>query len=219
MTTIVLATQNPGKIREMRSLLADSGIDILGLDDLGRAFDEPDENGKSFVENATIKAVSYAKLSGHWCLADDSGLEVDALDGAPGVISSHYAYEGRTDGRASELTREQRDAENITKLLNDLDAVDPSDRSARFVCTMVLSDPDGNIHATTSGTFEGIIGLPTDVPRGNGGFGYDPVFLVAPEHTRASSELSADEKNALSHRGHAVRAMIEQIRSIAGLGA
>lgn len=203
----------------MRSLLDDSGIAILGLDDLGRAFDEPEENGTTFVENASIKAVSYAKLSNHWCLADDSGLEVDALDGAPGVISSHYAYDGKTDGRASELTREQRDAENISRLLNDLDAVDASERSARFVCTMVLSDPQGNIHATTSGTFEGIIGLPGDVPRGAGGFGYDPIFLVAPEHTRASSELSADEKNALSHRGQAVRAMIDAIRSIPELGA
>ncbi|MCA9304748.1 MAG: RdgB/HAM1 family non-canonical purine NTP pyrophosphatase [Phycisphaerales bacterium] len=219
MTTIVLATQNPGKIREMRALLADSGTEILGLDDLGQSFTEPDETGTTFAENATIKATTYARLTGHWCLADDSGLEVDALRGAPGVISSHYAFGGETGGRAAELTREQRDAENITRLLNDLDAVDIKDRAARFVCTMVLSDPQGQIHATTTGAFEGIIGLPGDVPRGEGGFGYDPVFLVAPEHTRASSELSPDEKNALSHRGQAVRAMISAIGSIPELSA
>lgn len=219
MTTIILATQNPGKIREMRSLLADSEIEILGLNDLGGSFDEPDETGTTFTENATIKAVTYATLTGHWCLADDSGLEVDALDGAPGVISSHYAFDGETGGRASELTREQRDAENIARLLNDLDAVDAASRTARFVCTMVLSDPQGQIHATTTGSFEGLIGLPGDVPRGEGGFGYDPIFLVAPDYTRASSELTPDEKNALSHRGQAVRAMIKAIESIHTLRA
>jgi len=219
MTTIILATQNPGKIREMRSLLADSEIEILGLSDLGRSFDEPDETGATFIENATIKAVTNATLTGHWCLADDSGLEVDALDGAPGVISSHYAFDGETEGRASGLTREQRDAENIVRLLNDLDAVDADRRSARFVCTMVLSDPQGQIHATTTGSFEGLIGLPGDVPRGEGGFGYDPIFLVAPDYTRASSELTPDEKNALSHRGQAVRAMIKAIESIHTLRA
>jgi len=219
MTMIILATQNPGKIREMRALLADSPVEIIGLDDLGQAFDEPEETGATFIENATIKATAYARLTGRWCLADDSGLEVDALDGAPGVISSHYAFDGETDGRAGRLTREQRDRENIGRLLNDLGAIDAESRAARFVCTMVLSDPGGAVHATTTGSFEGIIGLPGDVPRGEGGFGYDPVFLVAPDHTRASSELSSGEKNALSHRGQAVRAMIEAIGGIPELGA
>ncbi|MBL4591926.1 MAG: hypothetical protein JKY96_08205, partial [Phycisphaerales bacterium] len=139
MTTIILATQNPGKIREMRALLADSRISILGLSELGRDFDEPEETGTTFLANATIKAQAYAQATGHWCLADDSGLEVDTLGGAPGVISSHYAFDGDADGEAATMTREQRDAKNIQRLLDDLDGV--KDRTARFVCTMVLAKP------------------------------------------------------------------------------
>ncbi len=212
MTTIILATQNPGKIREMRALLDESEISILGLSELGSNFDEPDETGTTFLANATIKAQAYAKATGHWCLADDSGLIVDALDGAPGVISSHYAFDGQTEGEAATLSREQRDAKNIDRLLFDLQSTE--DRSARFVCTMVLATPTGEIAATSTGTFEGRIGSPPDVPRGEGGFGYDPVFLVAPDHTTASSQLTSEEKNALSHRGQAVRTMVEKIAGI-----
>ncbi len=218
MTTIVLATQNPGKIREMRALLGESGISILGLSELGRSFDEPEETGTTFLANATIKAQAYAQATGHWCLADDSGLEVDALGGAPGVISSHYAFDGETQGQAATMTRQQRDAKNIERLLADLQGVAPEDRTARFVCTMVLAEARGNTVATTTGAFEGRIGMPGDVPRGIGGFGYDPIFLIAPEHKFASSELSPKEKNALSHRGQAVRAMIAAINHLSMLG-
>jgi len=221
MTTIILATQNPGKVSELRSLLGGSQIHILGLSDLEDSFPEPDETGETFLDNATIKAVEYAKLTGRPCLADDSGLVVDALGGKPGVISSHYAFDGQADGPAAELSREQRDSKNLDRVLDELELVDLEDRSARFVCVMVLADPDGSILATSEGTFEGRIGLPVDhphttptdsVPRGHNGFGYDPIFLVAPDFIQTSAELSASAKNAVSHRGHAVREMIRQIQ-------
>ncbi|MEM9374036.1 MAG: RdgB/HAM1 family non-canonical purine NTP pyrophosphatase [Planctomycetota bacterium] len=213
MPEVVLATQNPGKTAEMNDLLAPLGWSVLGLADLGDLPPEPDETGATFLENATIKALAYATHTGKLCLADDSGLVVDALNGAPGVISSHYAFDGRTDGPAAHLTREQRDHANTQRLLADLQAIPFEQRAARFTCTMVLADPAGVLHSTT-GNFEGRIGLPGDVPRGTGGFGYDPVFLVPDDYTRTSAELTKDEKNARSHRGHAVRAMIEFLRQI-----
>jgi XTP/dITP diphosphohydrolase len=215
MTELVLATQNPGKIAELRDLLAPIGLTVLGLDDLGLGdLPEPEESGQTFEANATIKALAYARASGRLCLADDSGLEVDALGGRPGVISSHFAFDGRTDGPASGLTREERDAANNARLLRELEGVAPADRTARFVCTMALAGPAPRVLAVTTGAFEGRIGLPGEVPRGPGGFGYDPLFLVAPDFTRTSAELVKAEKNRLSHRGAAVRAMIEQIRRV-----
>ncbi|MFK7884620.1 MAG: RdgB/HAM1 family non-canonical purine NTP pyrophosphatase [Phycisphaerales bacterium] len=217
MPELVLATQNPGKIAELQDLLAPLGWTVLGLTDVfppGNLPEEPEETGSTFVQNATIKARAYAAHTGKLCLADDSGLIVDALNGAPGVISSHYAFEGQAEGPAAQLTRQQRDKANTTKLLADLETVPLEHRAARFTCTMVLADPTKTLH-TTSGTFEGRIGLPTDVPRGDAGFGYDPVFLVPDDYTRTSAELTKDEKNALSHRGHAVRAMIDYLRTIA----
>lgn len=223
MSTIVLATQNPGKVGELRSLLQDSPIEILGLSDLNDSFPEPDETGQTFIENATIKAVQYAKLTGKHCLADDSGLMIDALGGRPGVISSHYAFDGVAEGRAAEMTRQQRDEHNIDRVLAELDGIPLEERSARFVCVMVLADPDGKVIASSEGTFEGRIGFPIDepntipsetVPRGEHGFGYDPIFLVHPNYLQTSAELDADEKNAISHRGEAVRAMIEQISTL-----
>lgn len=223
MSTIVLATQNPGKVGELRSLLQNSSIDILGLSDLSDSFPEPDETGQTFIENATIKAVEYAKLTGMHCLADDSGLMIDELGGRPGVISSHYAFDGVAEGRASEMTRQQRDEHNIDRVLAELDGIPLEDRSARFVCVMVLADPEGKIIATSEGTFEGRIGFPIDepngipsetVPRGDHGFGYDPIFLVHPDYLQTSAELDAAQKNAISHRGAAVKVMIEQISSL-----
>lgn len=213
MPEIVLATQNPGKLGELRDLLAPLGWTVLGLGDLGELPPEPDETGTTFEANATIKARAYAAHTGRLCLADDSGLAVDALGGRPGVISSHYAFDGRTDGEAAGLSREQRDQRNNKKLLADLEGVPPEQRSARFVCTMVLAGPDRVLH-TTSGAFEGRIGLPGEVPRGPGGFGYDPLFLVPPDFARTSAELAKDEKNARSHRGAAVRAMIDFLRTL-----
>ncbi len=223
MSTIVLATQNPGKVAELRSLLSGTGIHILGLGDIEDSFPEPEENGDTFLDNATIKAIAYAKATGRPCLADDSGLIVDAIGGRPGVISSHYAFDGETEGQAAGMSRQQRDDHNIDRVLSELDEFEPSERSARFVCVMVLADSDGSILATSEGKFEGRIGLPVDhphvtpsdsVPRGPNGFGYDPIFLVGPDYIKTSAELDSAAKNAVSHRGDAVRGMIEQIKTL-----
>jgi len=207
---IVIATGNPKKIEEIRAVLAPIGVEVVGLSDLPGPFEEPVEGKDSFLENATLKAVSYARQTGRICLADDSGLEVDALGGAPGVISSHYA----TDGEETGLTREQRDSANNAKLLADLEGVAPEDRTARFVCTMVLANADGTVLATVRGAFEGRIGLPGDVPRGDHGFGYDPLVLMEPDFQRTGAELTPEEKNARSHRGEAARRMAAEIRKI-----
>lgn len=218
MTELVLATQNPGKIVELRDLLAPVGLTVLGLDDLGLGdLPEPEETGQTFEANATIKALSYARMSGRLCLADDSGLEVDALAGRPGVISSHFAFDGRTDGAAAAMSREERDAANSERLMEELVGVPAERRSARFVCVMALAR-NGGVLQTATGTFEGRIGLPGEVPRGPGGFGYDPLFLVAPDFKRTSAELAKPEKNRLSHRGQAVRAMVEWLRGTEEIG-
>lgn len=210
MGPITIATANPGKVAELRPIFARLGIGVVGLADLAAPTTpttEPEETGDSFEANATIKAISYAKQTGTVCLADDSGLEVDALGGAPGVVSSHYATDGDEDGRP----RAQRDAANNERLLRELADVPAEARTARFVCVMVLVNPDGEILATSRGTFEGRIGTE---PRGKNGFGYDPLFLVAPDHARTSAEMAADEKNAVSHRAKAAQ---EIAQAIAGL--
>lgn len=214
MPRIVFASQNPGKIRELQALVEGLGVDIIGLADLGRDFDEPIEDGETFLENATIKAVQYAKETGLHCLADDSGLIVDALDGKPGVISSHYAFNGDSEGEAAGLGRQERDDRNNARLMQDLEGVSDTQRTARFTCTMVLASPEGAVLAHTRGDFEGRIGQPGDVPRGQNGFGYDPLFLVAPDFTRASAELSPQEKNNMSHRAKAVGEMLERLASV-----
>jgi XTP/dITP diphosphohydrolase len=184
---IVVATTNPGKVREVSAVLAELGVEVLALPpDLP----EPEEDGVTFEENARIKAVAYARALGEWCLADDSGLEVDALGGAPGVLSARYA--------GTEGSREERDERNNQKLLRALALVSDDELAARFVCAMCLAAPDGSVVAETRGTFEGVV---TRTPRGNNGFGYDPMLLI-PELGRTSAELSSAEKNARSHRGN-----------------
>jgi len=161
-----------------------------------RGVDEPAETGETFAENARQKALYYARALGQWCLADDSGLAVDALDGAPGVRSARHAAErfGPEDDRPA------RDAANSAKLLEALRNVPDERRTARFVCHLALADADG-VLLEASGTLEGAIAR---APRGSNGFGYDPVFLV-PSAGRTAAELTAEEKNAISHRGQAVR--------------
>jgi len=211
---IVLATGNPHKVEEMRAIFGASGIDVIGLGDVrGGPFQEPHESGSTFEENATIKALSYAQQTGRLCLADDSGLVVDALDGRPGVISSHYA----TDGRETGVMREERDAANNARVLRELDGVPMEQRAARFVCVMVLAIA-GRTLATSRGAFEGRIGLAGNVPRGGNGFGYDPLFLLPAPDARTSAELSTKEKNARSHRARAAEAMAERIRELRGPG-
>jgi XTP/dITP diphosphohydrolase len=211
MEEVIIATGNPHKVQELRAIFASHGVPVIGLGDLSPArFLEPDEHDSTFEENARTKALSYAQQTDRLCIADDSGLEVDALGGAPGVISSHYA----TGGIETGLSRAQRDEANNRRLLHELEDVPPERRVARFVCVMCLASPgpdrlNPRILATTRGTFEGRIGVPGDVPRGRHGFGYDPLFVI--EDGRTSAELSPDEKNARSHRGAAAKAMAREI--------
>jgi XTP/dITP diphosphohydrolase len=193
---VLLATSNPHKLEEVAAILGAIGIEVRGLDVLGETPPEPIEDADSFEGNARLKAIGYAESTGRRCLADDSGLEVDALGGAPGIHSARYAGLG--------ATREARDAANNAKLLEAMHDVPDEARSARFVCCMCLADPDGTIVAETRGTFEGAIGRR---PRGEHGFGYDPL-LVLPEGT-SSAELHPDEKNQRSHRAAAVRQLAE----------
>lgn len=204
MPPITIATANPGKVAELRPIFAELGIEVVGLADLDTPTTEPEETGDTFEANATIKAISYANQTGALCLADDSGLEVDALDGAPGVISSHYSTDGKEDPRP----RAERDAANNERLLRELADVPTEARTARFVCVMVLANSDGEVLATSRGAFEGRIGME---PRGGNGFGYDPLFLVAPDFALTSAEMAADEKNAISHRAKAAQQMADAI--------
>jgi XTP/dITP diphosphohydrolase len=212
---IVLATGNPKKVLELREIMGEIGVEIISLSDLGMQLAEPEENGATFEENARIKALGYAEQTGRLCLADDSGLVVDALNGEPGVYSARYS----SDIDPSDLPREERDALNIRKLLDALGEQAIDNRRARFVCAMCLAGPTAvktrtNVLAESIGTFEGSIGIPKDVPRGDNGFGYDPIFLVAPEFSTASAELSPEVKNSLSHRGKASRLMADKIQMI-----
>lgn len=209
--TIAIATANPGKVAELRPIFADLGLDVVGLGDLGTATTEPDEAGDTFEANATIKALAYARQTGTLCLADDSGLVVDALGGAPGVVSSHYSTDGADDGRS----RADRDAANNARLLRELEGVPDERRTARFVCVMVLASPRGEVLARGQGAFEGRIGRE---PRGKNGFGYDPLFLVGPDHQRTSAELTPAEKNARSHRGTAARDIARRLGGVMGGG-
>jgi XTP/dITP diphosphohydrolase len=200
---LVIATGNPHKVVELRAIFGERGFEVLGLNDLGGSYSEPIETGKTFAENAAIKAVSYAAQTGRACLADDSGLEVDALGGAPGVISSHYSTRGIDTG----LSRADRDAANNSMLLTELEGVPRDRRTARFVCVMIVADPAGQVLGRSRGALEGWIGMAGEVPRGSNGFGYDPLFVL--EDGRTGAELSAEEKNSRSHRGKAARAMAE----------
>ncbi|MGE3108895.1 MAG: non-canonical purine NTP pyrophosphatase [Phycisphaerales bacterium] len=223
MHDIVLASGNEHKIRELGEIFAHAGLTlrVRALTDVTDAANltEPPETGTTFEQNARIKAVSYAAQTGLPCLADDSGLEIDALGGRPGVISSHYS----TDGKQTTMTRAERDAANNARVLLELRGVEFAGRSARFTCCMCLADADGQVLAAARGTFEGRIGFgPSDspaderyrVPRGTGGFGYDPLFLVAPGFERTSAELSPPEKNARSHRAAAARLISDAIRAM-----
>jgi XTP/dITP diphosphohydrolase len=187
---LLVATNNPGKVREFQALLAGLALEITFPAQEGLVL-EVEESGDTFEENARIKAVAYARASGLPTLADDSGLEVDALEGAPGVLSARYAGPDADD------------ADRYRKLLAALKGVPADQRAARFRCTVALALPDGKTH-TADGVCEGEIGL---APRGQHGFGYDPVFIVAGSAGQTMAELPEDEKNRISHRVRAVRAM------------
>lgn len=218
---ILLATTNPGKLREIQAVLADPAIELIALPDLGRTICEPVEDGDTFEANALKKARHYAAASGMCCLADDSGLEVDALGGAPGVRSARYA--------GLEGPRDVIDPANNKLLLQMLVNVSPAQRTARFVCAMALASPTLDLRLAAPlvvrGTFEGHIITPDQAAdpsqahlgRGVNGFGYDPLFFPAATPGRTSAELSPDEKNAISHRGDATRRMHAAIRQLPGL--
>jgi XTP/dITP diphosphohydrolase len=202
---LVVASSNPHKVDEIAAVLRPLGFEVLGLEQVGGGgLPEPEEDGETFEANARIKAVAYAKRLALPCLADDSGLEVDALGGEPGVRSARWS--GADGDRAT------RDAANNRKLVERITAVPEAERTARFVCAMCLASPDGRILAESRGTFEGRI---VEMPRGVNGFGYDP-HLLLPEEGRTSAELSSEEKNARSHRGAAARSIAAAL--LAALG-
>ena len=187
MPRLLLATNNPGKIAEFRQLLDGCGWEIVTPAELGLNL-EIEESGQTYSENATIKAVGYAQASGLVALADDSGLEVDALGGRPGVLSARYAGADRTD------------PERVQALLQELAGVPDEERSARFRAVIVIADGEGRVEQV-EGTVEGRI---AHEPRGENGFGYDPIFLL-PERGLTTAELPPYEKHAISHRGVAAR--------------
>jgi XTP/dITP diphosphohydrolase len=189
LTKLLVATNNPGKVREFEELLAGVPVAIT-YPAQEQLVLKVDECGDTFEENARIKALAYAQASGLLTLADDSGLEVDVLGGAPGVRSARYAGHDATD----------RDRNR--KLLAELADVPEASRSARFRCVVALVQPDGTVH-TEEGTCEGMIG---HAPRGEHGFGYDPLFIVEGQGGQTMAELAPELKNRISHRARAVRA-------------
>ena len=202
---IVLASANPKKVAELRAILDAADLDV---ELLARPDDVPEvvEDAPDFIGNARLKARALVAATGEWALADDSGLQVDALDGAPGVRSARYAGESASD------------ADNVTLLLaelaragaaSDSSQAVQSSRSARFRCVIVLAGPDGS-EVVAEGTVEGHI---TEVPSGDAGFGYDPVFVPADGDGRTFAEMSADEKHAISHRGAALRSLVTALRA------
>jgi XTP/dITP diphosphohydrolase len=198
--TLVMATRNPGKIRELAALLQDSGVKLLSLADFPKLPEIPEE-GATFADNAATKAMEVARLTGHPALADDSGLMVDALGGAPGVFSARYAQD-RTSPRPPS------DADNWGKLLDELKNVPQGQRGARFVCELALATSDGRL-LRARGECAGVIALE---PRGDTGFGYDPVFWV-PEYGATMAQLGPEIKNKISHRARALAAFTTLLRS------
>jgi XTP/dITP diphosphohydrolase len=193
MTKLLFATRNRGKLAELHALVAPYGLEVVSLHDLSDMA-EVDEDQPTFAGNAEKKARAAMATTGLPSLADDSGLEVDALGGAPGVLSARYAGPGHDD-----------DANN-DKLLDALRGIPPERRTARFRCVLALVDQTGAVQ-TTSGTLEGRI---ADAPRGTHGFGYDPLFLVG-DGSRTLAELPAAEKNRISHRAQAMREMAAKL--------
>ncbi|MFO7593498.1 MAG: XTP/dITP diphosphatase [Pseudomonadota bacterium] len=194
MKKVVLASGNKGKVREINQILAGLDIEVVPQSD----FDVPEaeETGLTFVENAILKARNAARHTGLPAIADDSGLEVDTLRGAPGIYSARYAGVGAGD------------EQNLTKLLNTLEGVAEAERSARFQCLMVYMEHDLDpTPIICQGTWEGVI---TQAPAGENGFGYDPVFHV-PSHGCTAAQLSAEEKNRLSHRGQALQRLLQAL--------
>ncbi len=195
MKEVIIATNNAHKVDEIRTALSFEGWDYRTLKEAGIE-SSPEETGTTFLDNARIKARAVYRMTGKAVLADDSGLVVDILGGAPGVYSSRYCG---IDGD---------DEKNNERLLRELDGVPLEKRQARFMCVLVFIDENGN-ETVAEGTIEGRIGFEE---RGSGGFGYDPLFLVqAFDYSRALAEVSQEEKNSISHRGNALRELRKKL--------
>ena len=189
----IIATHNQKKLAELRRILSPLGIEAMTADEAGIGFDDVEETGTTFEENAQLKARSLFEGSGFGTIADDSGLCVDALGGAPGVYSARYAGEHGND------------ADNIALLLKNMADVPDSERTARFVCSICCIKPDGE-EFIIRGECQGKIGYEC---VGDGGFGYDPVFML--ESGKSMAQLTKEEKDAISHRGNALRILAERL--------
>ena len=191
---LVVATKNPGKIRELRALLGDLPVELVSADDMP----EVEETGTTFAENAVLKARAAAEWSGSWAIADDSGIEVDALEGAPGVYSNRYFGENTTE--------EERNAA-LVRLLAD---IPPEKRTCRYRAVIAIAAPDGRVFVT-EGACEGVV---IDERRGALGFGYDPHFYL-PEHGKTMAEIDPKLKNRISHRGRALAEALPILEKLA----
>ena len=198
--TVVLATANSHKLREIAEMLRDAPFRLIGLDSFPQVI-LPPETEDTFEGNAAVKAAAAARQTGMIAIGDDSGLEVEALDGRPGILSARFAGAGATDEA------------NLNLLLQLMAGVPDGDRGARFVCALAIAAPDGKL-SVSRGVCEGRI---TSSPRGANGFGYDPIFLIV-DDGRTLAQFSAAEKNAISHRYHAVRTALPRIlNALAGI--
>lgn len=194
---LLVATHNKGKVAEYADILGDGRLDWLTLHEAG-VVDEVEETGDTFYANAVLKATAYSRQTGLLTLADDSGLEVDALGGEPGVLTARYGGPGLSA------------ADRYQLLLRNLSGIEDAFRSARFHCVIALAGPDGSILGAADGVCEGVIAR---LPAGEGGFGYDPVFFL-PEWGMTMAQLPAAEKHRISHRGRAVRAISPLLREV-----
>lgn len=194
MKKFVVATKNKGKLKEIAEILKDMNLEVISMEQAG-VTEDIEEYGSTFEENALIKAKEVHKRTGELVMADDSGLEVDFLNGAPGIFSSRFAGENASD----------EDRNN--KLLELLKDVPFENRKARFVCAIAVILPDSK-HFTVRGTFEGYIGFE---PVGTNGFGYDPLFFL-PEYNKTAAQLEASKKHEISHRGKALKLMLSELK-------
>lgn len=194
MKNFIVATKNKGKLNEIREILSGLPLKVISMEEAGIDKDI-DETGSTFEENALIKAKEVFAITGDMVMADDSGLEVDYLDGAPGIYSARFAGEGATDG------------DKNSKLLKLLEGVPMEKRTARFVCSVAVVFPDSS-HFIVRGTCEGYI---AEKPEGSNGFGYDPLFYIK-EYGMTIAQMASENKNKISHRGKALQLMMEELR-------
>ncbi|WP_078545257.1 XTP/dITP diphosphatase [Litchfieldia alkalitelluris] len=196
MKDLIIATKNKGKVRDFKELFSSKGFTVKSLLDFPELADV-DETGKTFIENAALKAEQISKELDCIVIADDSGLSIDALNGDPGVYSARYAGEHKSD------------ADNIKKVLKQLEGVPEDKRNARFHCALALTIPEGETHIV-EGTCEGMIAFEQ---KGEHGFGYDPIFYI-PELNKTMAQLTSEEKNKISHRANALKKLEDKIKEI-----